>query len=525
MQRRSFLKQSIQGALLPSVLGSLSVKAFGSSAFLQSLSGADNDHVLVLIQLAGGNDGLNTIIPLEFYSDYNRIRSNIAIPENKVLALNNNLKSGLHPSLTGMQQMYNEEKLCAIQAVGYPSANGSHFRSMDIWLTGADAEQYLSTGWAGRYLNQQYPNYPVGFPNDTMPDPLALQIGSVLSPVFLSPTGFDALAIDESLNFYDLIDAIQDPAPNTPSGVELTYLRTIAKQTNKYAEVIKKAADKVTQQYTGYPADNYLAAQLKAVAKLVAGGLKTKIYMVGMGGFDTHAGQVNGGNPLTGNHSALLKQVSEAITAFTKDLKFLGVSQRVLGMTFSEFGRRMQSNGSLGTDHGAAQPVFLFGDSVKQGVLGKNPSMPATGQAVDNVPMQYDFRSVYSTILRDWFCLPPQDVDSVLLKNYQYLPVIKSTACNMDMQELNKLGDNLIINYPNPFTNSTVITFKTTGDHTLVQIFDTAGKRIATLADKVYTAGTYSITFKTEALPAGVYYARLQNGPLQQVRPMLKVRG
>ncbi|MGB4843331.1 MAG: hypothetical protein WBP16_02635, partial [Ferruginibacter sp.] len=300
MQRRNFLKQTIQGAVLPSILGGLSVKAWANSPLLRSLSGADNDHVLVLVQLSGGNDGLNTIIPLEFYSDYNRIRSNIAIPENRVLALDNNLKSGLHPSLTGMQQMYNEEQLCAIQAVGYPSANGSHFRSMDIWLTGSDSNQYLSTGWAGRYLNHQFPNYPVGFPNDDMPDPLALQIGSVLSPVFLSPTGFDALAIDESLNFYNLIDAIQDPTPNTPSGVELTYLRTIARQTNKYAEVIKVAAAKVTQQ-SAYPADNYLAAQLKAVAKLVAGGLKTKIYMVSMGGFDTHAGQVNGGNPLTGN--------------------------------------------------------------------------------------------------------------------------------------------------------------------------------------------------------------------------------
>jgi uncharacterized protein (DUF1501 family) len=524
MQRRNFLKQTIQGAILPSIMGGLSVKAWANSPLLQSLTGADNDHVLVLIQLAGGNDGLNTIIPLDFYSDYNRIRTNIAIPENRVLALDNNLKSGLHPSLTGMQQMYNEEKLCAIQAVGYPSADGSHFRSMDIWLTGADANEYLSTGWAGRYLNHQFPNYPVGFPNDTMPDPLALQIGSVLSPVFLSPTGFDALAIDEGLNFYNLIDAIQDPTPNTPSGIELTYLRTIAKQTNKYAEVIKDAAAKVTQQYSGYPADNYLAAQLKAVAKLVAGGLKTKIYMVSMGGFDTHAGQVNGGNPLTGSHSGLLKQVSEAITAFTQDLKFLGVSKRVLGMTFSEFGRRMQSNGSLGTDHGAAQPVFLFGDSVKQGILGKNPDIPASTEAIDNVPMQYDFRSVYSTILRDWFCLPPQDVDTVLLKNYQYLPVIKSTACNMDILELNKLGDNLIINYPNPFTSSTTITFKTTGGHTLVQIFDTAGRKIKTLADKVYTEGTYSISFDSGALASGVYYARLQNGPLQQVRPMLKVR-
>ncbi len=523
MQRRNFLKQSIQGAILPPLFSGLSVKAFANSPFLRALGNVENDHVLVLIQLSGGNDGLNTIIPLEFYSDYNRIRPNIAIPEARVLRLNNNLKSGLHPSMTGMQQLYNDEKLTAIQAVGYPSANGSHFRSMDIWLTGADAEQYLSTGWAGRYLNNLYPNYPVGFPNDTMPDPLALQIGSVLSPVFLSPTGFDALAIDESLNFYNLIDAIQDPTPNTPSGVELTYLRTIAKQTNKYADVIKAAAAKVTQQ-AAYPADNYLAAQLKAVARLVAGGLKTKIYMVGMGGFDTHAGQVNGGNPLTGTHSQLLKLVSEAITAFMGDLKFLGVSNRVLGMTFSEFGRRMQSNGSLGTDHGAAQPVFLFGDNVKQGVLGKNPAIPTATAAVDNVPMQYDFRSVYSTILRDWFCLPPQDVDNVLLKNYQYLPVIKSTACNMNVEELNNLGDNLIMNYPNPFTNSTKISFKSDGGHVLVQIFDTAGRRIQTLADKIYPQGTYTITFNSEALPSGVYYARLQNGSLQQVRPMLKVR-
>lgn len=523
MQRRKFLKQTLQSAIIPSLFSGLSVKAFGNSAFLNALGAADNDHVLVLIQLSGGNDGLNTIIPLEFYSDYNRIRSNIAIPEARVLRLNNNLKSGLHPSMTGMQQLYNEEKLTAIQSVGYPSPDGSHFRSMDIWLTGADTGEYLSTGWAGRYLNHLYPNYPIGFPNDTMPDPLALQIGSVLSPVFLSPTGFDALAIDESLNFYNLIDAIQDPTPNTPSGIELTYLRTIAKQTNKYADVIKAAAAKVTQQ-AAYPADNYLAAQLKAVARLVAGGLKTKIYMVGMGGFDTHAGQVNGGNPLTGNHSQLLKQVSDAITAFMGDLKFLGVSNRVLGMTFSEFGRRMQSNGSLGTDHGAAQPVFLFGDSVKQGVLGKNPIIPSATAAVDNVPMQYDFRSVYSTILRDWFCLPPQDVDNVLLKNYQYLPVIKSTACNMNVEELNNLGDNLILNYPNPFTNSTKITFKSDGGHVLVQIFDTMGRRIKTLADQVYAQGSYTVTFNSESLAAGVYYARLQNGALQQVRPMLKVR-
>jgi uncharacterized protein (DUF1501 family) len=523
MQRRNFLKQTLQSAIIPSLFSGISVKAFASSPFLQALGAADNDHVLVLIQLSGGNDGLNTIIPLEFYSDYNRIRSNIAIPEARVLKLNNNLKSGLHPSMTGMQQLYNNEQLTAIQSVGYPSPNGSHFRSMDIWLTGSDSEEYLSTGWAGRFLNNLYPNYPIGFPNDDMPDPLALQIGSVLSPSFLSPTGFNALAIDENLSFYNLIEAIQDPVPNTPSGTELTYLRTIAKQTNKYADVIKAAANKVTQQQA-YPADNSLAAQLKAVARLIAGGLKTKIYMVGIGGFDTHGGQVNGGNTLTGQHAYLLKMVSEAITAFMADLKFLKASQRVMGMTFSEFGRRMQSNGSNGTDHGAAQPIFLFGESVKQGILGKNPIIPSASVAIDNVPMQYDFRSVYSTILRDWFCLPPQEVDNVLLKNYQYLPIIKSTACNMKVEELNNLGDNLITNSPNPFTTSTKITFKSDGGHVLVQIFDTTGRRIKNLIDGTLASGNHTVIFNSEAIAGGVYYARLQNGALQQVRPMLKVR-
>jgi Secretion system C-terminal sorting domain len=132
---------------------------------------------------------------------------------------------------------------------------------------------------------------------------------------------------------------------------------------------------------------------------------------------------------------------------------------------------------------------------------------------------------VYSTILRDWFCLPPADVDSVLLKNYQYLPVIKSTACNMPIDQLNALGDNLIKNYPNPFVNNTTITFKTDGGHTLVQVFDATGRRIAVLADKLYAPGTYTVSFNEAGLGAGVYYARLQNGAIQQVRPMLKVQG
>jgi hypothetical protein len=204
------------------------------------------------------------------------------------------------------------------------------------------------------------------------------------------------------------------------------------------------------------------------------------------------------------------------------DCKFLGINKQVMGMTFSEFGRRIASNGSVGTDHGAAQPVFVFGDYAQTGVLGTNPDLSGLNSQ-SNIPMQYDFRSVYSSILRDWFCVSPDDVSTMLLKNYQYLPFLKTTACNNTYTDLNNLGDSLIKNSPNPFVNSTVITFKTNGGHTLVQIFDAAGKLVMVPVDQDYTAGDWSVTINTSRLAAGVYYARLQNQSVQQVRTLLKV--
>ena len=522
MRRRDFIR-----TIAPvTFLGGLKINALSRLPFfseLSALAGApDNDHVLVLVQLVGGNDGLNTLIPLENYSDYYSARSNIAIPEGKVLKLTADIKNGLHPALTGLQGLYDNDQLAILQSVGYPSPDGSHFRSMDIWLSGADADQYLNTGWTGRFLGETYTNFPVGYPNADMPDPLAIQIGSVISPVFMSEGGTTAMAVPTDTQFYDLINGITEPEPDTPMGNELTYLRAVARQTNKYASVIEAAAAKVTQQYSGYPADNDLAAQLKTVARLVAGGLRTKVYMVSTGGFDTHGGQVNGGDSTTGNHAKLLGQMSDAITAFMKDCQGLGIDKRVLGMTFSEFGRRIVSNGSLGTDHGAAQPVFIFGSSAQTGVLGNNPDL--TGSNVEsNLPMQYDFRSVYSSILRDWFCVSPADVSTILLKNYQYLPFIKNTACNNNYTDLNNLGNSLISNYPNPFASSTTITFKTSGGHTLVQIFDASGRLVMVPVDQDYTQGTYTVSVNAAMLAAGVYYARLQNLSVQQVRTMLKV--
>src|SRR5205085_5992565 len=232
MKRRDFLKHTIPAAaVLPAIVDGYSVKAFtGNSPLLQALMNPaiDTDHVVVIVQLNGGNDGLNTVIPLDNYSSYFNARSNIAIPQNKVLALTGNYKTGLHPSMTGLRTLYNEGKLSIVQAVGYPSPNFSHFRATDIWMSGSDADTVVNSGWAGRYLNTEYPNFPVGYPNATMPDPLAIQIGSVTTLTLQGPTVSMGMSITDPTSFYNLINGIQDPAPNNYMGHELSYIRDVA---------------------------------------------------------------------------------------------------------------------------------------------------------------------------------------------------------------------------------------------------------------------------------------------------------
>ena len=480
--------------------------------------------MLVLIQLNGGNDGLNTVIPLDQYTNLALARSNILIPDTQVLSLNGITGTGLHPSMTGLQQLFNNGKLNIVQSVSYLNPNYSHFRATDIWLTGSDANQVLATGWGGRYLNYEYPNFPTGYPNSTMPDPLAIQIGSSVSLALQGPAASMGMAISDPTSFYNLINGVQDPAPNTNAGKELTYIRQVAQQSSQYANVILTAANNVSSQSSMYPASglNSLADQLKIVARLIAGGLKTKIYMVSLGGFDTHSAQVDT-TTTTGNHADLLSKLSEAVTAFMDDVTFLNIENRVLGMTFSEFGRRIKSNSSVGTDHGAAAPVFVFGKDVQNQIVGSNPTIGASVSVNDNIPMQYDFRSVYASILQDWFCVPSTDLNTILLQNFQILPIVQSSACaNVNIHEINKsAGINLISNYPNPFTSSTYISFTTSGGHTLVQVFDNEARLIKTLVDREYDPGTYEVWFENEGYSSGVLYARLQNGSVQQVRNMI----
>ncbi|HQX74362.1 MAG TPA: DUF1501 domain-containing protein, partial [Chitinophagaceae bacterium] len=416
MKRRDFLLSTLPAAaILPEVINGYSVKAFNSnSPLVQALLRGTTltDHVLVIVQLSGGNDGLNMVIPVADYSKYFNARSNVAIPENSVLPIAGVTGTGIHPAMTGLQTLFTEGKAKVIQAVGYPQPNFSHFRATDIWMSGSNSNQEVYSGWAGRYLNNEYPNFPTGYPSTDMPDPLAIQIGSTTSLTLQGPTVNMGMSITNPTNFYNLISGTTDPVPDTPAGKELKFIRQVNQQTQKYSTVIRAAANAVPQQST-YPANNSLADQLKIVARLVKGGLKTRVYMVSFGGFDTHSVQVNAADTTTGTHATLLGRVSAAIKAFQDDLKFLGVEERVVGMTFSEFGRRIKSNSSTGTDHGAAAPMFLFGSPVEAGMLGVNPTIPANATVNDNIPMQYDFRSIYATLLEKWFCLEKTVVDSL----------------------------------------------------------------------------------------------------------------
>ncbi|BAV06375.1 Uncharacterized conserved protein, DUF1501 family [Filimonas lacunae] len=427
MKRRDFLKNTAAGVLLPYLLNGFSLKAFAGTSLMHAASyGADNDHILVLVQLSGGNDGLNTVIPISQYSAYQAARSNIALPENKLLSLSGTEQTGLHPAMASMHQLMKEGKAGIIQAVGYPQPNFSHFRSSDIWMTGSDSAKIITTGWAGRYLDQVYPEFPEKYPSTVMPDPLAIQVGSIVSETFMGPAYNMGLAISNPTSFYNLVEGKSEIDKSTRLGEQLDYLQNVSVKTDQYSTVIKTAATKVPKQYSQYPAQgtNALADQLKIVARLIAGGLQTKIYLVSLGGFDIHSSQVISKDTTTGTHAVVLKKLSDAVYAFMKDLDYLKVGDKVMGVTFSEFGRRIRSNASGGTDHGAAAPVFYFGNKVKGTIVGKNPTLPEHATENDNIAMQHDFRSLYATLLQQWLKLSPAQSEQVLYGKFPLLPIV-----------------------------------------------------------------------------------------------------
>jgi hypothetical protein len=305
----------------------------------------------------------------------------------------------------------------------------------------------------------------------------------------------------------------------------------VAQQTQTYSTTIKAASAK-GKNLAAYPTagSNSLADQLKIVARLISGGLMTRIYVVNLGGFDTHSNQA-ATDTTTGVHATLLGRLSAAIAAFQDDLTKLGLAQRVIGMTFSEFGRRIKSNSSVGTDHGTAAPLFLFGANVTPAVFGTSPVLPAAATVNDNIPLQFDFRSVYWSILRDWFAASTAELNVAITGTIQpanSLPasVIKSGAV-LSTNEAPALPARFALqqNYPNPFNPSTTIRYELPEPANVVlEVFNTAGQQVAMLVNGPREAGTYEVTFDARSFASGAYIYRLRAGDHTETRKMLYLR-
>lgn len=519
MQRRSFIKSLAPVVALPAILKPFSVNAFSTGGMLNAFLGnPPNDNILVMIFLNGGNDGLNTLVPQDQYPKMATARPNLLIPESSLHHLSPK-PVGLHPSLHHFKTLFNENKLQIIQSVGYPKPNFSHFRSTDIWNSGSDADAYVNSGWIGRFLEKNFEGYPYGYPNASMPDPLAVQIGANMPLLFQGNEVQTAFNINSTEIFNVNYTPVLDPAPEIPAGSELTYIRQIGSQIKNYAQSIISAYVQGSNAYSGYPGEgtNYLADMLKTIARLISGGMKTRIYLVSLYGFDTHASQVDNGNPAGGLHATLLKMLNDAVFSFQRDLEQLGVADKTLGMTFSEFGRRIISNASTGTDHGAAAPMFLFGTKVQPGILGSNPNLPVQANEDDNIPMQYDFRSVYASILSQWFCLPTSETSQIMMDGFQELPLIKDNCSTTSIEELNREDALSLRIYPNPMISYTRIQTSIPGGHTRLELFDPLGRSVYSRDLGKLSAGTYMWELQNDHYSRGNYYVRVQCGPYQQV--------
>jgi uncharacterized protein (DUF1501 family) len=429
--RRLFLQRGLTLlAVAPTVPSFLdrTVMALANAAdspLTQQPSGKDGK-ILVVVQLAGGNDGLDTVVP--FGDDaYHRARSNIGIDAKSVLKINNYV--GLHPNLAPMKALYDEGSLGVVQGVGYPNPNRSHFRATDIWESAQPDRDVATSGWVGRYFDNACPGCDphVGVSmGETLP--LAMQ-GEHIMPLSLErPEAYRYqgrdLASYQKLNYPP---ATQPTTfmPNTLAEssryrkkIELTSATQLdfLERTALDAQVSSDDIIRMTRSHrsaTTYPGNEF-GNSLQTVAAMIAGGLPTRVYYVSLGGFDTHANQRQ-------RHDQLMTQLAAGISAFWNDMKAQGNSDRVLMMTFSEFGRRVEQNASGGTDHGAAAPMFLVGPKIVPGLLGRYPSLTDLDQG--DLKYNTDFRSVYATILQNWMGTPSKPI---LGDQFPTLPVLKA---------------------------------------------------------------------------------------------------
>ena len=518
LNRRDFIKLStIASASLPITLSGFPI--FAEEKPNQFQFNSDNDNILVLIQLQGGNDGLNTIFNLNEYDNLQQVRSNIIIPQNELLSVNGD--TAFHPNLAGLQSVWEQEKLTIVQNVGYPDQNRSHFRSTDIWNSGSAADEFISTGWLGRYFSLQHGEFPDNYPNNANPDPFAITIGKIVTETCQGTSANFSMALTDPDNPGTAAVFNAGDLPNNCYGDALSFVNETVKQTNAYASVIKEASSKGNSLSSKYT-DSELCQKLKNVARLISGGLATKVYVVQLGGFDTHDSQVVQGENTEGRHAELLKELADAINAFQDDLDVLGIGDRVVGMTYSEFGRRIRSNAALGTDHGTAAPLFVFGNCVNNKILGDTPTIDTQVGQKEGVPMQFDFRDIYKTIITDWLGGTQSDANSVLFKEFDGISLFTancSASLSNNQFETDDFGLNV---YPNPASNSITINFAGFDGPVKITIFNSIGAVVKKVTNKSYDSNNHSLQVDISNLARGNYFVHYRTRGISKTKKLIK---
>ncbi|WP_282043781.1 DUF1501 domain-containing protein [Winogradskyella flava] len=498
--RRSFLQALGLSGAGTMMLGGMPLSASSNSKLAAAISNSETDRVLVIIRLKGGNDGLNTIVPIYDYDTYAANRPSIRHQLNQVTALTSDF--GIPNYMNDLINLWDNGAMKVVHGVGYENSSQSHFAGSDIWAS-TDPTNTEQSGWIGRYFEELYPEYLINPPDI----PAAVQIGSIGNLIFQGDTNNYAFSVANPNQLETIAQngTVHDMSsfPDCIYGDQLEFMRGTTNTTYQYAGTINQAYNNGTNNSTYMDSD--LGQQLSIVARLIKGNLGTKVYMVTLGSFDTHANQVN-------DHRDLLIDLSNSIKTFYDDLAQGGFDDKVLSMTISEFGRRIYENGSNGTDHGKAAPLMLFGPAIEgNGFVGQHPDL-STGNG--NLDYTQDFREVYASIMQEWLCIDPDLVDEALLNN-TYARVDLGFNCNalLSVDDFNRerfkhyvlyTDNDAVIKIKNPYTQ-----------HAVIKLYDIMGRTIATLKNEMLFAGEHSISVKNEVsqkLNIGQYIYRISVG-------------
>lgn len=523
MNRRNFLVStgvaSAGAVFAPYILKSNPKVDFVPNEKLLDLN---DDSIMIIIELFGGNDGLNTVLPVEYEDEYMKIRPTLNIPKDKATRIGTSdiyINSGLSENVHnyGFQGLLSSGRMAIVNGIGYDNPNLSHFRSRDIWHAGinsSDPNLKLLEGWLGNFFASKMPD----FPNKIPEHPITVALGGSVPLLFKSKIGDMGIALSDPQAFFNLGKGLSPKDNNFPSPTksnyekEYNFIDTIARQSEAYSQAVYNAYQKgIVKSKVEY--SDGLAQKFKIISALIAGGLKSKVYYVNLSNFDSHAQQMQA--DYKGGHANLLNQLASSVSEFIDDAVQQGFADRVAGLTISEFGRRAYDNGSRGTDHGSASLQFVFSAS-DNNINANYYRVEGHPDLMDldeygNIKSDYDFRRTYSDFLQTWLGADLADTKNVFGQEFLPFGILKKRGSSVEEIYRFVKNDDVKI-YPNPSLGVSNLEFIVRKSGFLnISIFSTKGGKILDLGTSFYENGTHNLELNLSGFSSGNYYIQISN--------------